>query len=56
MKRGNISSNFFSNVKFDPHQFPWPLAKKITQCLQETKNVSETKYMENLGKKKEDFA
>ena len=28
MKRCDISSNFFSNVKFDPHQFPWPLTKK----------------------------
>ena len=33
MKRCDISSNFFSNVKFDPHQFPWPLTKKNKKTL-----------------------
>ena len=50
VKRCDISSIFFSNAKFDLFRFPWPLTNKIAQCLQETKNESETKYVQNYKK------
>ena len=44
MKRCDISSNFFSNVKFDPHQFPWPLTKKKKKKKKKTLSPRNKKH------------